>query len=216
MLTFENLNNKRVMETNNHSKSAKKTEKKLIGVSLKVNKITPIMLCFVMIFATTACVNKNKKEKEILKTILEASGINIEEAIKVEDRKTKKENQPFIVKSEEGKENIHLIFEDERKTFEVYACWTVKTFIDKGQYGDENNKKYYIDERRTKVVNKNSKKLHITLRDRRDSSNSEWAIVEPYGEDYTKRDCGLWYKRMNNNTGEMEFELPAIDFRFIE
>ena len=123
-------------------------------------------------------------------------------------------SQYIKVPSKEG-DNVQLVFEDERKTFAVYFCWTVSTYIDKGQYADENNKKYrHVSEKdRIKVVNKNNKKLRVDVVSPKNPNIVTNILVEPNEEVYHK--CGLYLGGINSVTGEMELAVYyKINFQF--
>jgi hypothetical protein len=112
----------------------------------------------------------------------------------------------------DGTENTYIVFEDERKTFEIVACWKIKAYIDKGQYGDENNIWYSISDFKYKVINKYDKCLYLNWLE-----NETWGMARslkcmPYDTAYVKmselnfatRTMHGWVE-CNKQTGDMVF-----------
>ena len=115
-------------------------------------------------------------------------------------------------------QNSQLIFEDERKTFAIYACWNVVTRIDKGQYGDENNVSYGID-MKFRVINKNDKILFFTVPFPRAAGvgGGDNYAYYPHEDCYTDRGIPPISYEVDTKTGKVTFKkLDSIDFKFYE
>ena len=108
--------------------------------------------------------------------------------------------------------NTRLIFEDERKTFAIYACWNIITQIDKGQYGDEHNV-YYLYELMYQIKNNNDKILVINFN--RHPSTGSMTSVKPNGEDDISDFGNAISIEFDKKTGEIKFGKLNISFRFL-
>ena len=210
------------MESGDHSKNGMSSKHRTSRTFLLKAKgiITPMMLCLVIMFAVTACGGKSKEQKAAEKAILEANK-TLEEAaktggvtmapVKTENKNTKSENQPIVVQSDKEKENVQLVFEDERKTFEIYAYWSLKPHVNKGQYGDEHNVTYSYD-MKYRIVNKNDKLLSISWQD---GLVGNGTFYYPYEDCYVKNgSVPDFIKTIDYKTGEITFVKPKFDFQF--
>ena len=117
-------------------------------------------------------------------------------------------------------QNSQLVFEDERKTFAIYACWNTGTNIDKGQYGDENNVIYYFKDFKYRVINKNDKVLEFSWRFPGGGGNNSWFY--PHEDCYTTSGGASGgipsiYYEMDPKTGKVTIDKPSsINFKFVE
>jgi len=110
-------------------------------------------------------------------------------------------------------QNTQLVFEDDRKTFAIYACWNLKTYIDKGQYGDEHNV-IYSYELKYHLINKNNKRLVLSWI--WGGGMGSFVSYVPFEDRYIDSGFPDFVDTFDNKTGKLTFKTPAFKFQFYD